>query len=167
MMKRTLCLLLVAIMLSSTLSVPAFATNSSGHETTVTYTVDTMYTVYIPEYINLSMTTEVDITANCLIESDKHLYVRINKDLTLVDGKFMLYKDGYKDASSVECTISVSSPVSNDIFTLEAANYTVAIFENAVSTPVEYGHMWFSPLLSPTQEFGVYHGTLYFTFSVE
>ena len=166
-MKRTLCLLLVAIMLSTTLSVPAFATNSSGHETTVTYTVDTQYTVIIPESIDLNSCSSFEIQAHTLLDTGKHLYVRVDKDMSLVDGKLLLYKDGDENASTISCTLTTGVYGDFTYLTLEETDYTVAVFENANSKAIEYGGFYVGCSFSPQQEFGTYYGTLYFTFSVE
>lgn len=166
-MKRALCLLLIAITLCTTLSVPAFAATPTGQETTVTYTVDTSYRVTIPETIDLATASFVEISAECLLAADKHLYVRIDKDRSLIDGKLMLYKDGDANASTMQCRMSVKSIESGETFSLDDTDYTVAVFETAQLKAIEYGQIVFSYGIAGTQELGTYYGTLYFTFSVE
>ena len=166
-MKRALCLLLIAVMLCTNLSIPAFASNLSGQEVQVTYTVDTEYTVIIPESIDLNACSSFEIQAHTLLDTGKHLYVRVDKDMSLVDGKLLLYKDGDENASTIRCTLTTGVYGDFTYLTLEETDYTVAVFENANSKAIEYGGFYVSYSISSQQEFGTYYGTLYFTFSVE
>lgn len=166
-MKRALCLLLIAITLCTTLSVPAFAATPSGQETTVSYTVDTWYTVNIPESIDATSYPSVEITASSMLESGKHLYVRVDSDRSLVDGDLLLYKDGDINASTLKCSLRICSSSATEYFSLEETSFTVAVFECANAKAIEYGCIKFQTVLPANQEFGTYYGTLYFTFSVE
>lgn len=165
-MKRAFCLLLVAAVLCTTLSVPAFAANASGQDVPISYTVETTYTVYIPETIDLNSTPFIEIEADSMLEPSRHLYVRIDES-SVFDTGVLLYKDGNEDASVLGCTILVGASGESEAFYLRDTDYTVAVFESGNRKAIEYGNIYLSLNIAGNQEFGTYYGTICFTFSVE
>lgn len=168
-MKKFLSLVL-AVVLSLSLSVPAFAANEDSFQTDITYTVQEpetcTYTLEIPRSLPLGETFEGTIQIipiNVEIPALKQVVVRISPS-TFNGSSFFLYKD--KDQES-EARISAHLSANKQYL---SGGETIVTFENgAGGGSSTWGEVKVSATPSAYQNAapGTYTGSVYFLVSVE
>lgn len=175
-MKKIIALLLSLTMMLG-LSVPAFATaNETSGSMAVTYRIDSSYLVNLPDITITGESTTVEITADYVhIAPGKRLYVEIDKERTLTDGVFYLYKDGGTNLNTaMPCSIYVETVSSSANFDFYDPYYVDATSDNRLVTfnaeelaPEAYGKMTLTPSVSISNTYGTYTGNIYYTIRVE
>lgn len=166
-MKKIVSLMLTLLVLCGTFTITAFADNETEQETTVSYTVESHYTVDIPAYINLNENSGIDITAYPFIGSGKSLIVSIDTGRSLENGFLYLCKDGDPERGRLAAQISVYDAADPSQPAPLGDDGIVAVFEHGNGVPVRYGHVDFSVGIPTDAAFGSYIGVIYFCFSVE
>jgi len=175
MKKRISTFTLVVCLLCSAFSLSVSAANVSGSSasTTLSYTVDSYYSIVIPSTINLNNQSSFQVTATaCEIGEGKQLVVEVDASKTYEDDNYLyLYKDkGSANEKKMRCRLAVSSNSDGTggyfIDSEYKTDTIVATFHNGDTVPATRGYLNFITFPSGMPS-GTYTGSVFFTIRIE